>query len=156
MNETIQRAYIAAQLKQLAQAEHHYTLQMGSDAGGKTNHLNITPSQYAQIVAILLLPPDRNLYHMLNRELAVARGSIDEPFELEYAPGIYIEVRPITDDSRVNVRKQGHGFTTVNYTHEGLIVDVFDEVTDEVHTVAVTNDGLTLPEGSDPQQQQPD
>jgi len=155
MNETINRAYIAAQLRQLATAEHHYTLQLGSDAGGKTNHLNITPSQFAMLVPLLLIEPDRNLYHQLNRLLAQARGCIDEPIALEYAPDVFIEVRPITDDNRVSVMKRGHGFTCVNYTPEGVIVDVIDENTDEVHTVSITNDGLTLPEGSD-QQQQPD
>ena len=43
-----------------------------------------------------------------------------------------------------------HGFTCVNYTHEGLIVDVFDENTDEntdeVNTLTLLNEDLGVME----------
>lgn len=76
--------------------------------------------------------------------VAEARSNIDEPLAIKVAPDVYVEIRPLEDDCRVSVMKAGHGFTCVNYTHEGLIVDVFDENTDEVNTVWMTNDCLSV------------
>lgn len=45
--------YIASQLAQLKPAEHHYSLQIRSDAGGHTNHLNVTPQQLERIAQVL-------------------------------------------------------------------------------------------------------
>jgi hypothetical protein len=82
--------------------------------------------------------------------VAEARANIEEPLAFEVAPGIRVEVRPLEDDCRVSVMKEGHGFTCINYTHEGLILDVFDENADEVHTASVFNEDLALGESHGP------
>lgn len=47
-----------------------------------------------------------------------------EPMSIGYSDLVDIEVRPIGDDDRVLVGRNGWGETVVNYTTEGLIVDV--------------------------------
>jgi hypothetical protein len=149
------KTYIAGQISQLKTAEHHYTLQLGSDAGGKTNFINLTPEQFALIVPILLLDPAVRQEHDLNRLIAEVRANLEEPISVQYAEDVFIEIRPESDDCRVSVMKRDHGFTCVNYTHEGLILDVLDENVEEVHSLSVTNDGLTLDHADSSQQQQP-
>lgn len=80
--------------------------------------------------------------------VAEARANIDEPLAIKVAPDVYVEIRPLEDDCRVSVMKAGHGFTCVNYTHEGLIVDVFDEGADEVNTLALLNEDLGVTEAA--------
>jgi hypothetical protein len=57
--------------------------------------------------------------------IAYLRLQSDEPVSIELGDGIDIEVRPITEDQRITVGREGLGYTTVNYTTEGLIVDVY-------------------------------
>ena len=51
------------------------------------------------------------------------------------------------DDDRITlVPDDDRGLTTVNYTSEGVIVDVIDEAGNEAATLSVPNDDLTLEE----------
>ncbi len=79
----------------------------------------------------------------LNRRIADLRRRIVEPELLTLAPGVKVDIRPTADDSRINVSAEGRGFATVNYTSEGLIVDVFDSSGDNLHTACFLNDDLT-------------
>ncbi|WP_137887689.1 hypothetical protein [Pseudomonas sp. 2FE] len=54
------------------------------------------------------------------------RSMIDEPVTIDYEENIYLEVAPAVQDSRINVCHRQYGWTCVNYTGEGVIVDVFD------------------------------
>lgn len=148
------KTYIAGQISMLLEADHHYTLKLGSDAGGQTNFINISPEQFALIVPILLLDPAVRQEHDLNRLIAEVRANLEEPISVRYAEDVYIEIRPESDDCRVSVMKTDHGFTCVNYTSEGLILDVLDENVEEVHSLSVTNDGLTLEHADCSEQQQ--
>jgi len=66
----------------------------------------------------------------ITEDLRRLRYIIEEPVSIKYGydEPVDIEVRPL-DDDRVLVGCEGRGFTTVNYTDEGLIVDVIPEGT---------------------------
>ncbi len=68
------------------------------------------------------------------------RAVIEEPVSLTYSENIYLEIAPTSYDERVNVCHHELGWTTVNYTSEGLIVDAF--ANDETALDAVS--GLQL------------
>lgn len=53
------------------------------------------------------------------------RAVIEEPVSLSYSENVYLEISPGSGDERVNVCHHEMGWTTVNYTSEGLIVDAF-------------------------------
>ena len=57
--------------------------------------------------------------------MAQLRAVIEEPVSLSYSENIYLEIAPASHDERVNVCNHDMGWTTVNYTREGLILDVF-------------------------------
>jgi hypothetical protein len=61
----------------------------------------------------------------ISRDLQQLRTLIEEPQVLNYSEKVYLEVAPAAHDQRVNVCHREMGWTTVNYTAEGLIVDVF-------------------------------
>lgn len=77
--------------------------------------------------------------------IAALRRRIAEPELIRFTDNVQVEIRPINDDDRVSVFPSGNrGFTTVNYTHECLIVDVVDARTDVVSTLCLDNPDLTL------------
>ena len=53
------------------------------------------------------------------------RAVIEQPVSLSYSENIYLEIAPASHDERINVCNHDLGWTTVNYTSEGLILDVF-------------------------------
>lgn len=57
---------------------------------------------------------------------------------------VLVHLNPIDDtgDCRVVVSKEGHGQTTVNYTPEGVIADIYNEGGELVDTMAKDNDVL--------------
>ena len=63
----------------------------------------------------------------IEADIAYLRTVIDEPVSIKYGAHVDFEVRPDNDDDRLLVGRFGWGFTTVNYTSEGLIVDVLGE-----------------------------
>lgn len=81
----------------------------------------------------------------VNEHLVAIRAEALEPVLLNYGT-VNIEIRPADDDDRINVGKEDWGFTTVNYTHEGVIVDVFDDNADILQTISIFSDDLMLPE----------
>ena len=48
-----QASYVRAELKALGACEHHYLLQLHSDTGAKTKHMNVSPAKLARIAEIL-------------------------------------------------------------------------------------------------------
>ena len=66
----------------------------------------------------------------ITEDLRRLRYILEEPASIKYGYDVPvdIEVRPF-DDDRVLVGCEGRGFTTVNYTDEGLIIDVIPEGT---------------------------
>ena len=77
--------------------------------------------------------------------IASLRRRIAEPELIRFTDTVQVEIRPINDDDRVTVFPSGNrGFTTVNYTYEGVIVDVVDAQADIVSTICLGNPDLTL------------
>lgn len=75
--------------------------------------------------------------------IAELREAIIEPVEVSITKHVSIEVRPLDDDERINVCHDSLGWTTVNYTAEGVIVDVLPhEGIDPVHSAAIGSDEL--------------
>lgn len=66
-----------------------------------------------------------NLLARVSRDLQHLRAIIEEPQVLNYSEEVYLEIAPAAHDQRVNVCHRKMGWTTVNYTAEGLILDVF-------------------------------
>jgi len=48
-----QASYVRAELKALGGCEHHYMVQLQSDTGAKTKHMNLSPAKLARIAEIL-------------------------------------------------------------------------------------------------------
>lgn len=71
-------------------------------------------------------PSADGLLAQVSRDLQQLRTLIEEPQVLNYSEKVYLEVAPAAHDQRVNVCHREMGWTTVNYTSEGLILDVFN------------------------------
>lgn len=81
--------------------------------------------------------------------MAQLRAVIEEPVSLGYSENIYLEVAPASHDERVNVCNHDMGWTTVNYTSEGLILDVFandHSALSPVSSLQLMRDDLTVSE----------
>lgn len=65
------------------------------------------------------------LANRLESLLAQLRRVAIEPMSIQYSKDVDIEIRPVADDDRVLVGRKDWGDTIVNYTTEGLVVDVF-------------------------------
>lgn len=87
------------------------------------------------------------LKQRIEADLAQLRLVAEEPISIQLTDVIDMEVRPKDDDDRVLVGRTGWGYTIVNYTSEGLIVDVIaqDEL-EPVHTAALLSSDLTQEE----------
>lgn len=63
----------------------------------------------------------------IEADIALLRMTCDDPISIKLSDKIDIEIRPTQDDDRVLVGRSDWGFTVVNYTTEGLILDVIAE-----------------------------
>lgn len=82
----------------------------------------------------------------IEREIAGLRAMLDgrDPVQIALSTNVDIELGSLVDsDERVWVGRQGWGGTCVNYTAEGLILDVVpqDDI-DPVHTASIPCDEL--------------
>jgi hypothetical protein len=87
-----------------------------------------------------------HLVARITEDLRRLRYIIEEPVSIKYGYDIPvdIEIRPLGDDDRVLVGCEGCGFTTVNYTSEGLILDVIPEgAIDILHTASFYKEDLS-------------
>lgn len=82
----------------------------------------------------------------LELDLIYLRSVLIEPVMIQYDEHVSIDIRPDNDDARVSVLHDEWGFATVNYTGEGVIVDVADQGGNIVHTAPIGADELVLPE----------
>lgn len=79
----------------------------------------------------------------IERDIAYLRTVIEEPVDIRYGEFVSFEVRPDNDDDRLNVYRKDWGVTIVNYTHEGLILDVCcEEGLDSIHTACFMAEDL--------------
>lgn len=83
----------------------------------------------------------------ITEKIARLRAIAIEPMDISYAPSISFEVRPSAEGDRLNVYRKDWGCTTVNYTQEGLILDVCSESDlAPIHTASIGSDELESPE----------
>lgn len=80
-------------------------------------------------------------------ELALSRlrDALEEPVLVKYSQHVSLEIRPSSEKGveLVQVCREGWGWTCVNYTSEGLILDVFNDTSIEsIHTAAIPMDEL--------------
>ena len=86
-----------------------------------------------------------HLIARITEDLRRLRYILEEPVSIKYGydEPVDIEIRPL-DDDRVLVGCEGQGFTTVNYTDEGLILHVIPEGTiDILRTVVFLKEDLS-------------
>ena len=67
------------------------------------------------------------LIERIQRDIAELRACAIDPMSIQLTDVIDIEIRPSSEDDRVLVGRKGWGYTVVNYTSEGLILDVFPD-----------------------------
>lgn len=89
------------------------------------------------------------LIEEIRRLIQRARRQAIEPFSVKVGEKVDIEFRPVNDDDRVVVGHQDWGFTVVNYTEEGVIVDAFAEgELEAAQTFAIDSADLCQPSDS--------
>lgn len=92
------------------------------------------------------------LRKQIEKDIAYLRTVINEPVSIRYSEHVDVEVRPDNEDDRVLVGRRGWGFTTVNYTSEGLIVDVISENDlESLHTMSIPWDELAVSVDDEPE-----
>ena len=67
------------------------------------------------------------LVERIQQDIAALRACAIDPMSIQLTDVIDIEIRPSSEDDRVLVGRKGWGYTVVNYTSEGLILDVFPD-----------------------------
>lgn len=80
----------------------------------------------------------------LNRDLAQLRDAIEEPQVINYSDNVYLEVAPANLHQRVSVCHRELGWVTVNYTGEGLVIDVLNNDGDLVYGLPFEHHELTV------------
>lgn len=84
--------------------------------------------------------------------LAHLRSLLVDPVAIQYSTQISLEVRPLDDDERILVYRKNWGCTQVNYTDEGVILDVFsaaEEQLEAIHTACVYREDLEAAAATD-------
>ena len=71
------------------------------------------------------------LVEQVNAGLAVLRTALTEPHELRYSPSLTLEIAPAEYGDRLGISRATRGQTTVEYTDDGLTVDVYNQEGDE-------------------------
>lgn len=103
----------------------------------------------AELEATVQREPEtqQELIEEISRLVQAARKQAIEPFSVKVGEKVDVEFRPANDDERVIVGRQDWGYTVVNYTEEGVIVDSFAEGDLEAaRTYAIGSDELRAQE----------
>ena len=83
----------------------------------------------------------------ITEKIAHLREIADEPVDIPYGLFVSFEVRPIAEGDRLNVYRDAWGCTSVNYTGEGLILDVCSEFElNPIHTASIFAEDLEDPD----------
>ena len=93
---------------------------------------------------------EQDLIRVISESIARLREVISEPVSIPWAANLDIEVRPNLDDDRLVIGRKDWGHTVVNYTDEGVIVDVVAQGdTGSAHTACLYAEDLMLPQDAD-------
>lgn len=86
----------------------------------------------------------------INKAIAELRALTIDPFSLRVGAEVDIELYPEKESERVLVARRGLGRTLVNYTSEGLILDVFgEEEIEPIHSAALHASDLEVLDDQD-------
>ncbi|MDP3350384.1 MAG: hypothetical protein Q8S92_15445 [Hydrogenophaga sp.] len=90
------------------------------------------------------MKPIKQLIEDANASIQALRERANEPFSLQVSDLIHIEVRPAHEGDRITVGCRDWGDTTINYTVEGLKINVYgqNDPQQSMHSVVVQPDGL--------------
>lgn len=81
----------------------------------------------------------------IQADVAALRLMATVPVDVVYGENISFEIRPASEGDRLNVYRKNWGTTCVNYTSEGLILDVFaEESMDCLHTASIESAELEM------------
>lgn len=85
-----------------------------------------------------------------NNAIAELRERAEQPFSIKVSSNIDVEIRPLSEDERVTVGCKDLGHAIVNFTSEGLILDVYADANplETLHTACVYRDEFTDMESS--------
>lgn len=84
------------------------------------------------------------LVGVIESAIAKLRNTAVDPVSIAWTEQIDLEIRPIGDDERVLIGREGWGCTIVNYTPEGLALDVIAQgKLDAIHSLAIPCSDLT-------------
>lgn len=98
-----------------------------------------TPSQTTQLCDELIA--------RIRSDVALLREMAIDPVDIPYGENISFEIRPKVEGDTLNVYRKDWGTTCVNYTGEGLILDVFSEgALDSLHTTSIESAELMDPD----------
>lgn len=89
------------------------------------------------------------LIDRVNSLIAELRSTAIDPFVLKIGALTDIEIRPLHEGDSVYIGHTSLGCTCVNYTAEGLILDVYsadESMLDPVFTQCIYQDDLEAPE----------
>ena len=80
-----------------------------------------------------------------NNAIAELRERADQPFSIKVSSNIDVEIRPLAEDERVTVGCKDLGHAIVNFTSEGLVLDVYANANplETLHTACVYRDEFT-------------
>lgn len=102
---------------------------------------NKTADSNPQVTAMLPQIDDTHIAILRDRItvlIAEIRAMAIEPVCIRYSEHVNFEIGPLADDDRIIVGRDGWGFSILNYTHEGLIVDVIpDGEIVSIHSMAI-------------------
>ena len=107
---------------------------------GKVDGVGFDREQVSEIVksAVRVVSDHPATQNARNTDPNLARSTIEaaiselrqvivEPVSLKLWGDLDMEIRPALDDDRVLIGHRGRGFTLINYTQKGLILDVTSE-----------------------------
>lgn len=85
-----------------------------------------------------------DMKRQVNDLIGKLRTMSDEPFELSISEQVQVFLSPINGGGdAVTVSRSGWGQTNVNYTHEGLILDVYaEDAPESLHTTSIYAEDL--------------
>lgn len=81
----------------------------------------------------------------LERDIARLRTLIEGPEFIRWCPDMEIVIRPRTEDPRLTVIRDGMGHSTVNYTEQGVSVEVCRDDGERIYSGSWNVDAIEYP-----------
>lgn len=126
-------------------SDMHRAFQNAVGAGALTDNTAAEVNSYNLNVEIAETEIEA-LQTRITSDIARLRKIALDPVDIVYDRNVSFEIRPVEEGSRLNVYRKDWGCTLVNYTDEGVIVDVTGEEGMSCHSsIALHSSELELP-----------